>query len=72
MNPNPSPGPIARGISSTGGVRPSICDPNERNAIGQCFDSNGPVPGKFNCQACCAFHNATGWYNPITQAVTQC
>lgn len=29
--------------------------------IGVCFDNNGPVPGRWNCQACCALRGAVSW-----------
>lgn len=29
--------------------------------VGTCFDSNGPVPGRFNCSACCALRGAISW-----------
>jgi hypothetical protein len=29
--------------------------------IGACFGGNGPIPGKFNCQACCALRGAVSW-----------
>lgn len=29
--------------------------------IGACFDQNGPIPGKWNCAACCALRGAISW-----------
>ena len=31
------------------------------NLIGACYGNNGPIPGKFNCQACCALRGAISW-----------
>jgi hypothetical protein len=42
------------------GLQPSAC-PVPDNVIGQCFDANGPVTGKFNCAACCALRGAISW-----------
>lgn len=69
--------PVARSTRSGlmprhAGVMPSVCTPADNNAIGQCFDANGPVPGRFNCAACCALRGAVGWHNPNTGAVVAC
>lgn len=31
------------------------------NILGQCFEAMGPIPGNFNCAACCALRGAISW-----------
>jgi hypothetical protein len=45
-----APSSLARGCAGV---------PN--NTIGACFGANGPIPGNFNCQACCALRGAISW-----------
>ncbi|WP_121280980.1 hypothetical protein [Trinickia fusca] len=55
-----------------GGIQPSVCTAADNNAVGQCFDQHGAVPGRFNCAACCALRGATGWHNPANGVVVAC
>jgi hypothetical protein len=48
----------------------STCAGTPSSLIGDCFGSNGPIPGRFNCQACCAFRGAVFWRNGAN--VVQC
>ncbi len=48
------------------------CTQAQNNAIGQCFDANGPVPGRFNCAACCALRGAVVWHDPSNGDVVDC
>ena len=50
------------------GVRP-FCTPLQNNQIGRCWDHNGPVPGSFNCAACCALRGSVFWVGPNGDAV---
>jgi hypothetical protein len=50
-----------RGELSISGVTPSNCAGIPTNIIGACFGANGPIPGKFNCPACCALRGAISW-----------
>ncbi len=40
------------------------------STLGSCFDANGPVPGRFNCAACCALRNAVAWVDVNTNPPT--
>jgi hypothetical protein len=31
------------------------------NIIGTCIGDNGPIPGMWNCRACCALRGAISW-----------
>jgi hypothetical protein len=42
------------------GVEASACGA-ENTGQGQCFSLDGPIPGSFNCAACCAFRVANHW-----------
>ena len=52
---------LAGGNSSVAGVTPSNCNGIPNNTIGACFGASGPIPGKFNCTACCALRGAISW-----------
>lgn len=48
-------------LSSQNRINPSSCTGIPTTQIGTCFGSNGPIPGNFNCQACCALRGAISW-----------
>lgn len=52
-------------------VTPSACTPAD-TGVGQCFGQNGPIPGSFNCAACCALRGAVSWQNPNIGAAAVC
>ncbi|MGJ5675475.1 MAG: hypothetical protein ACR9NN_17980 [Nostochopsis sp.] len=43
------------------GLEPSICPNPDNTPPGTCFDANGPIPGRWNCSACCALRGAISW-----------
>lgn len=47
-------------INAVDGVGASVCSP-ANTGQGQCFSLDGPIPGSFNCAACCAFRTANHW-----------
>jgi len=57
--PLATPG-TSRNIYTSSGIMPSVCPPND-TGIGTCMGQNGPIPGRFNCAACCAFRDAVYW-----------
>lgn len=49
------------GALQVSGVAPSACPNPDNTPPGTCYDTNGPVPGRFNCSACCALRGALSW-----------
>jgi hypothetical protein len=52
------------GSAETPATVPTGCPPNN-NEIGKCYEPNGtPIPGRFNCAACCGLRAAGYWVSP--------
>lgn len=57
--------PIIRGCvtaeTDPNGVVAQACTGVPSGTIGACFGNNGPIPGRWNCSACCALRGAISW-----------
>lgn len=57
--------PIIRGYvtakADQNGIVALACVGVPGNIIGACFGNNGPIPGRWNCSACCALRGAISW-----------
>lgn len=79
MTSLPYAAPVARDpyapasrLTASAGILPSACTAADNQQQGQCFGVNGPIPGSWNCQACCALREAISWQNPATGAAAAC
>ena len=52
---------ISYGLSQRGLAPAQGCAGVPSGIVGSCFEASGPIPGKFNCAACCALRGAIHW-----------